>query len=38
MSKGGNEMKLFEEPIIEVKNLEVVDVITTSQDWGGGEV
>lgn len=31
-------MKLFEEPIIEVKNLEVVDVITTSQDWGGGEV
>ena len=31
-------MKTFTEPTIEIEKFEVADVITTSGDWGMGDV
>jgi len=31
------EKKFFEEPMVDVKVISVVDVITTSEGWGAGE-
>ena len=32
------DKKLFETPNLEIKELEIMDVITTSGDFGGGRV